>query len=158
VLPKERRTQLFSATMTNKVAKLQRACLQNPVRIEVDARYTTVETLRQQYIFVPAMHKVGVLLRFGMILNLDLTAAYVCHALCIDVLPEAAHMSRPCRGLSHENHDNQHKLTLCRPGVCPEAGGGQLQGNTCEELHCLCHYSCYSVKTTCSCCLFQIQR
>lgn len=28
VLPKERRTQLFSATMTTKVAKLQRACLQ----------------------------------------------------------------------------------------------------------------------------------
>ena len=29
----ERRTQLFSATMTSKVAKLQRACLQNPVKV-----------------------------------------------------------------------------------------------------------------------------
>lgn len=31
----ERRTQLFSATMTSKVAKLQRACLRDPVKVEV---------------------------------------------------------------------------------------------------------------------------
>ncbi len=58
VMPKERRTQLFSATMTSKVAKLQRACLDNPVKVEVDAKYRTVDTLRQQYLFIPAKHKV----------------------------------------------------------------------------------------------------
>ncbi|KAK9908791.1 hypothetical protein WJX75_002977 [Coccomyxa subellipsoidea] len=57
VIPRERRTQLFSATMTTKVAKLQRACLQNPVKVEVDAKYRTVDTLRQQYLFIPAKHK-----------------------------------------------------------------------------------------------------
>lgn len=57
-MPKERRTQLFSATMTSKVAKLQRACLDNPVKVEVDAKYRTVDTLRQQYLFIPAKHKV----------------------------------------------------------------------------------------------------
>eukprot|EP00271_Cylindrocystis_brebissonii_P013125 TRINITY_DN32722_c0_g1_i1.p1 TRINITY_DN32722_c0_g1~~TRINITY_DN32722_c0_g1_i1.p1 ORF type:complete len:469 (+),score=99.49 TRINITY_DN32722_c0_g1_i1:569-1975(+) len=56
-VPKERRTFLFSATMTNKVAKLQRACLKNPVKVEVSSKYSTVETLRQQYLFVPAKHK-----------------------------------------------------------------------------------------------------
>lgn len=35
VIPRERRTQLFSATMTSKVQKLQRACLEKPVKIEV---------------------------------------------------------------------------------------------------------------------------
>ena len=59
VMPKERRTQLFSATMTSKVAKLQRACLENPVKVEVDVKYRTVDTLRQQYLFIPAKHKVG---------------------------------------------------------------------------------------------------
>ena len=34
-LAQERRTQLFSATMTSKVAKLQRACLRDPVKVEV---------------------------------------------------------------------------------------------------------------------------
>ncbi|CCU97926.1 unnamed protein product [Malassezia sympodialis ATCC 42132] len=34
-MPKERRTMLFSATMTTKVAKLQRASLRNPVRVEI---------------------------------------------------------------------------------------------------------------------------
>eukprot|EP00877_Chromochloris_zofingiensis_P001236 jgi/Chrzof1/11112/Cz05g24070.t1 len=57
VIPKERRTQLFSATMTNKVQKLQRACLVNPVKVEVAHKYSTVDTLRQQYLFVPAKYK-----------------------------------------------------------------------------------------------------
>ena len=47
VIPKERTTYLFSATMTTKVAKLQRASLSNPVRVEVSSKYTrvTVDTL-----------------------------------------------------------------------------------------------------------------
>ena len=39
VVPKERTTYLFSATMTTKVAKLQRASLSNPVRVEVSSKY-----------------------------------------------------------------------------------------------------------------------
>jgi superfamily II DNA/RNA helicase len=39
VIPKERTTYLFSATMTTKVAKLQRASLSNPVRVEVSSKY-----------------------------------------------------------------------------------------------------------------------
>ena len=58
MIPKERRTQLFSATMTMKVAKLQRACLRDPVKVEVAQKYSTVDTLRQQYLFIPAKHKV----------------------------------------------------------------------------------------------------
>jgi ATP-dependent RNA helicase DDX47/RRP3 len=57
VIPRERRTQLFSATMTNKVQKLQRACLVKPVKVEVASKYSTVDTLRQQYLFVPAKYK-----------------------------------------------------------------------------------------------------
>lgn len=38
VIPKERTTYLFSATMTTKVAKLQRASLSNPVRVEVSSK------------------------------------------------------------------------------------------------------------------------
>lgn len=56
-IPRERRTQLFSATMTSKVAKLQRACLKSPTKVEVAAKYSTVETLRQQYMFIPAKYK-----------------------------------------------------------------------------------------------------
>jgi ATP-dependent RNA helicase DDX47/RRP3 len=59
VVPRDRRTQLFSATMTSKVAKLQRACLRNPVKVEVSAKYSTVDSLKQQYMFVPAKHAVG---------------------------------------------------------------------------------------------------
>ncbi|KAJ9475111.1 ATP-dependent rRNA helicase RRP3 [Pseudozyma hubeiensis] len=56
-IPRERRTMLFSATMTTKVAKLQRASLKNPVRVEVDTKYTTVSTLKQHYMFMPFAHK-----------------------------------------------------------------------------------------------------
>lgn len=43
-LPKKRRTFLFSATMTSKVAKLQKASLRDPVKVSVsDHKYATVE-------------------------------------------------------------------------------------------------------------------
>jgi len=58
VIPRERRTLLFSATMTKKVQKLQRACLQNPVKVEVSTKYQTVEKLQQYYIFIPVKFKV----------------------------------------------------------------------------------------------------
>ena len=58
VIPRDRHTQLFSATMTSKVQKLQRACLRDPVRVEVAAHnHQTADGLRQQYLFVPARHK-----------------------------------------------------------------------------------------------------
>jgi len=57
VLPKDRRTYLYSATMTQKVSKLQRASLVDPVKVEVSENYSTVDTLIQQYLFVPQKHK-----------------------------------------------------------------------------------------------------
>jgi ATP-dependent RNA helicase DDX47/RRP3 len=57
VLPRERRTFLFSATMTTKVAKLQRASLFNPVKVEVSSKYSTVDTLLQYYMFFPFKFK-----------------------------------------------------------------------------------------------------
>eukprot|EP01112_Ceratiomyxa_fruticulosa_P008671 TRINITY_DN2248_c0_g1_i4.p1 TRINITY_DN2248_c0_g1~~TRINITY_DN2248_c0_g1_i4.p1 ORF type:complete len:511 (-),score=129.07 TRINITY_DN2248_c0_g1_i4:39-1571(-) len=57
VLPKERQTFLFSATMTSKVAKLERASLQNPVKVEVSEKYSTVDTLTQNYLFIPFKYK-----------------------------------------------------------------------------------------------------
>ena len=73
VIPKERNTFLFSATMTTKVAKLQRASLSDPVRVEVSkkysrllllnsfpdnfCRYATVSTLLQYYLFIPYKQK-----------------------------------------------------------------------------------------------------
>lgn len=52
-----RRTMLFSATMTSKVQKLQRASLSSPVRVEVSTKFQTPETLLQYYLFIPAKYK-----------------------------------------------------------------------------------------------------
>ncbi|BGP20938.1 hypothetical protein JCM10213_000561 [Rhodosporidiobolus nylandii] len=58
VIPREgRHTYLFSATMTTKVAKLQRASLRDPVKVEVSSKYQTVSTLLQYYLLVPLKHK-----------------------------------------------------------------------------------------------------
>ncbi|KAF5864026.1 ribosomal RNA processing protein [Aspergillus alliaceus] len=58
VLPRERHTYLFSATMSSKVESLQRASLQNPLRVSVSSsKYQTVSTLQQSYIFIPYKHK-----------------------------------------------------------------------------------------------------
>ncbi|SCW00158.1 LAFE_0B10726g1_1 [Lachancea fermentati] len=48
-----RTTYLFSATMTSKIDKLQRASLTNPVKCAVSTKYQTVETLVQTLMVVP---------------------------------------------------------------------------------------------------------
>ncbi|GAB0497853.1 hypothetical protein MMPV_009190 [Pyropia vietnamensis] len=68
VLPRERRTFLFSATMTSQVRKLQRACLVKPAKVSVSDKYGTVATLVQSYAFMPAKHK-------------DCYLAYILHSL-----------------------------------------------------------------------------
>ncbi|PVU93540.1 hypothetical protein BB561_003218 [Smittium simulii] len=57
VIPQDRNTYLFSATMTTKVAKLQRASLRNPVKVEVSSKYSTVDKLIQNYMFFPYKFK-----------------------------------------------------------------------------------------------------
>lgn len=57
VIPRERRTFLFSATMTTKVAKLQKAALTDPVKVEVSNRFQTPKNLVQEYLFIPAKWK-----------------------------------------------------------------------------------------------------
>lgn len=57
VIPRERNTYLFSATMTNKIEKLQRASLQNPVRIAVSSKYATAENLVQLMMLVSDGYK-----------------------------------------------------------------------------------------------------
>lgn len=61
VIPRERRTFLFSATMTKKVQKLHRASLVNPVKVEVSTKFQTVEQLHQYYLFIPVKYKVNIL-------------------------------------------------------------------------------------------------
>ncbi|CAA7052230.1 unnamed protein product [Microthlaspi erraticum] len=69
-IPRDRKTFIFSATMTQKhflgveglflalyVRELQRACLRNPVKIEAVSKYPTVDTLKQQYLFAPSKFK-----------------------------------------------------------------------------------------------------
>lgn len=58
VLPRERRTYLFSATMSSKVESLQRASLSDPLRVSISSSsYQTVSTLVQSYLFIPHKFK-----------------------------------------------------------------------------------------------------
>jgi len=57
VIPEDRKTLLFSATMTSKVQKLQRACLKDPVKVEVSTKFQTPKKLLQSYLFIPAKYK-----------------------------------------------------------------------------------------------------
>lgn len=57
IIPKKRTTYLFSATMTSKIEKLQRASLSDPVRVAVSNKYSTVDTLIQTLMVVPDGYK-----------------------------------------------------------------------------------------------------
>lgn len=57
-IPRERRTFLFSATLSSKVESLQRASLRDPVRVSISSsKYQTVSTLLQHYLFIPLVRK-----------------------------------------------------------------------------------------------------
>ena len=57
-LPRERRTFLFSATMSSKIESLQRASLRDPLKVSVSSsKYQTVSGLVQNYLFGPHIHK-----------------------------------------------------------------------------------------------------
>lgn len=58
VLPRERRTFLFSATLSSKVESLQRASLSNPMRVSISSsKYQTVSNLKQYFLLKPLKHK-----------------------------------------------------------------------------------------------------
>jgi ATP-dependent RNA helicase DDX47/RRP3 len=58
VLPFERHTMLFSATMNTKLDNLTRAALRNPVRVNISSSsYQTVKNLVQNYLFIPHKYK-----------------------------------------------------------------------------------------------------
>jgi ATP-dependent RNA helicase RhlE len=57
LLPKERQTLLFSATMPDSIGRLAASILRQPVRAEVAPSATTVERVDQRIIFVPGSEK-----------------------------------------------------------------------------------------------------
>lgn len=57
-IPRERRTFLFSATLSSKVESLQRASLRDPVRVSISTnKYQTVSTLLQYLLVIPQSRK-----------------------------------------------------------------------------------------------------
>jgi ATP-dependent RNA helicase DDX47/RRP3 len=52
-LPRERQTMLFSATLSTKFDRLQKASLKDPVVLQVHRKNSTADNLKQFFIFVP---------------------------------------------------------------------------------------------------------
>merc|ERR1711964_608496 len=65
VVPRERRTYLFSATMSSKIESLQRASLRDPLRVSVSTKYQTVSTLIQNYLSIPLNGQLSQTARLG---------------------------------------------------------------------------------------------
>ncbi len=62
MLPKERQTLFFSATMPSSIAVLSRSILRNPVRVEVDPTSSVVDTIDQYIYFVEKQEKKDLLI------------------------------------------------------------------------------------------------
>uniref|UniRef100_A0A183AUP4 RNA helicase n=1 Tax=Echinostoma caproni TaxID=27848 RepID=A0A183AUP4_9TREM len=52
-IPESHRTHLYSATMSQKVSKIQAVCSKSPVTIEVSNKYTKVDRLDHAFVFLP---------------------------------------------------------------------------------------------------------
>lgn len=80
--PRNRTTYLFSATMTTKVAKLQRISLSNPVKVCVNTKYDTALNLLQYYIFIPFKYKWSYLV--GLLQNLGQYTGIIFCNTCVN--------------------------------------------------------------------------
>ena len=121
-----RRTMLFSATMTSKVQKLQRASLSNPVRIEVSTKFSTPSKLLQSYLFIPAKYKDCYLtylvnehagqsmLVFGATCNNVQRLALMLRNLGFPAVCLHGQMSQPKRlGALHKFQSGDREILLC---------------------------------------------
>lgn len=52
-MPQSKQSLFFSATITSKTETLQKFTMKNPVKIEINRKYKAVETLRQNFVFIP---------------------------------------------------------------------------------------------------------
>ena len=112
VLPREgRHTYLFSATMSSKVESLQRASLQNPVRVSIStSSHQTVATLLQSFLLIPHKDKDLYLVHLLSDMLAGLTAivfartvaetqrlAYLLRALGLSAIPIHGQLSQSAR-------------------------------------------------------------
>jgi len=61
--PEQRQTALFSATMPREIRRVAQRYLRDPVEVRIEAKTTTVETIRQRYWQVRNLHKLDALTR-----------------------------------------------------------------------------------------------
>ncbi len=61
MMPSERQTMLFSATMPEKIAKIARSYMKTPLRIEVAPSGTTIEKVEQEVFIIPKVQKIDLL-------------------------------------------------------------------------------------------------
>eukprot|EP01004_Peranema_trichophorum_P006827 NODE_5630_length_990_cov_33.333333_g5053_i0.p1 GENE.NODE_5630_length_990_cov_33.333333_g5053_i0~~NODE_5630_length_990_cov_33.333333_g5053_i0.p1 ORF type:complete len:277 (-),score=58.60 NODE_5630_length_990_cov_33.333333_g5053_i0:33-863(-) len=104
VVPKTRQTTIWSATMTTKVERLQKASLKDPERVEAHAQYSTVSTLTQQYVFIPLalkrvylVHVLNLLAPKGYNTLVFCEACHLARKLCL-ILRKLGHRALPLYG------------------------------------------------------------
>ena len=89
-LPKQRRTGLFSATMSDAVSELSRAGLRNPVRISVKVQdklkqeIKTPSSLSIHYLLSPGDEKLSNLIAFLLSKPDQKFIIYFCTCACVD--------------------------------------------------------------------------
>jgi len=76
VLPKQKQTMLFSATMPPQIAQLSASLLHHPVKVEVTPNSTTAERIEQSVYFIPKQKKQSLLVHLLSEKNLGRTLVF----------------------------------------------------------------------------------
>ena len=123
--------------MTSKVAKLQRACLKDPVKVEADAKYQTVSTLRQQFLFIPFKFKVGAPGCVGCGLGSGHVTQPAISAGAVPVLSAAREVLRRCSPACWEAYGCCSLLSVCASVRVPaDLGNWTATGRQLDQMAC----------------------
>ena len=77
ILPRERQTMLFSATMPTTISQLAASLLRQPIKVEVTPVSTTVEKIEQSVYFIPRKMKQELLVHLLQDKNVKRTLVFV---------------------------------------------------------------------------------
>jgi len=95
LLPRERQTLFFSATMPSSITVLSRSILQNPIRVEVDPTSSVVDTIEQFIYFVEKPEKKDLLIDLLKTATVEQMIAWTSEPRRIDRIPFGKHRGRP---------------------------------------------------------------
>ncbi len=111
--PKERQVALFSATMPGAIKKITTNYLNDPIRIQIEAKTKTVDSISQQYVLVNNNRKLDALTRVLEVEDMDGAIMFVrTKTATVELAQKLEARGYACAALNGDINQRQREITI----------------------------------------------